>query len=95
MSKPIDNKSGNLKEILMAIAEGKAVQFFFSDVWCDFKEGNAAPYVKTMLKKQWRVKPDAFEEAWANINDECRPRPISKGYFKLGWDAAMEHKDDG
>jgi len=89
----LENASGNLKEILMAIAEGKAVQFFFSDVWCDFKEGNAAPYVKTMLKKQWRKKPDTFEDAWRNYLD-IKDVMLNKEVARHFWDAAMEHKDD-
>jgi hypothetical protein len=94
MSKPIDNKSGNLKEILMAIADGKAVQFFMDERWNDFLDGHTAPYGKTMLKKEWRIKPDAFEETW----EYC----LSWGLASFGgdealaryiWDAAMGHKE--
>ena len=93
MSKPIDNKSGNLKEILMAIADGKAVQIGMNGAWFNYHScSDYNPF--TRLGWEWRIKPDAFEETWEYClswglasfgDDEALARYI--------WDAAMGHKE--
>ena len=91
MSK-LENASGNLKEILCAIAEGKAVQFNMDNYWSDFVEGHTPPYGETMLKQEWRIKPDAFEEIYNKFVQERFPAvyEINKDQARHFWDRAME-----
>ena len=86
MSK-LENESGNLKEILCAIVDGKQVQYW-SEVdctWVCLKEPAYAIQRRALIR-EWRIKPDAFEEAW-----EQRPAML-EGYHlaRHFWDKARE-----
>ena len=93
----LENASGNLKEILMAIADGKAVEYFMESqcAWWTMKPSNAEfVFTHEAYGYKWRVKPDAFATAWGDFIGEYVTYHGSRHAFKSGWDAAMEHKDD-
>ena len=43
-------------DVLIAIAEGKPVQYFLHDEWIDFDPNNSF-IISPRLKNEWRVKP--------------------------------------
>ena len=45
-----------MRDILIAIAEGKPVQYFLHDEWIDFDPNNSF-IIAPSLKNEWRVKP--------------------------------------
>ena len=96
MSK-LENASGNLKEVLCAIADGKDVQYWASEYnkWFDLTVTNTEINIfdTEWLSYKWRIKPDAFEEWWEQ-KGKLSMSENYKVHVHVGWDAAMEHKDD-
>ena len=97
MSK-LENASGNLKEVLCAIADGKDVQYWASEYnkWFDFYvESETNIFDTEWLSYKWRIKPDAFEDFYMDckFNNKIANKSTNE-LMRMAWDAAMEYKNE-
>ena len=94
MTKKLENASGNLKEILIAIADGKEVQFKnHKDSWRDYDTELIDNYMCLNLNFEWRIKPDAFEDAWEQYLNGRVGSDVGKDIFKAGFYKGIAHKE--
>ena len=93
----LENASGNLKEILIAIADGKEVQFW-SDSYREWQTLHNVAFGFAIdedgMKLEWRIKPDAFGAWWQDFEPTHSQLLSYKEMAKVAWDAAMEHKGE-
>lgn len=93
MVRKLKNKSNNLVDMAMDIAQGYTVQFSSDKkiTWSDYDpEMHRTIFCAELLERHWRRKPDAFDVYWEIAGKEitCSHKQTAKE----AWDAAMEHK---
>lgn len=88
----LQNASGNLKEILNAIADGKDIQYWSEpdDEWMTIRVSYSFALDEDGLKLKWRVKPDAFVCWWQSLETRSND---PKAMALAAWNTAMEHKE--
>jgi hypothetical protein len=88
--KKLENASNNLEEILAAVVAGKEVQH--KGVSGDWVDVHFTSDALIFLNLEWRVKPDAFDEAWYDALDSMETKCV-KTVAKHFWTAAIKHME--
>jgi hypothetical protein len=93
--KKLENASNNLEEILTAVVAGKEVQYWSDpDRKWQTLHNIALSFAldEDGVKLKWRVKPDAFDEAWYDALDSMETKCV-KTVAKHFWTAAIKHME--
>jgi hypothetical protein len=88
------NASGNIEEMAMAVCKGQTLQAKTRHCTEYLDARSSDLFSVDGLEWFWRIKPDAYAEAWGDFIGEYVTYHGSRHAFKSGWDAAMEHKAD-